>query len=265
VRRLTVFAKGNNDVRDSLHSMRVAGEIRWNGINELVRERFPDAIVRVRHEICTRSDALLAAGGEVPAELSAWRLPLEPYTPAAQFSEALFATDADAIVLSLQPDVVSQLLVHRRDGYLFYPQNWAAWSAADQLRLRDEFAPAPALDADASMRNFARIIGRLRQRSPAPILIYNLSSVIPGETVHCHQGLEGILSTRIRQFNLGLAELSESTGISVIDVDAIIARAGAERLKIDALHLTAAGYRLIAEEVLRVLDDLGCFSTATER
>lgn len=263
MRRLTLFAKGNNDVRDSLHSMRVAGEVRWNGVNELVRARFPGTLVRVRHEVWTRSDALLNANGTIPAALSTWQLPLDPYTPAAQFSQALFETDADAIVLSVQPDLVTQLLEHRRDGYLFYPQNWPSWSAADKLRLRNEFAPAPALDVDLSMRNFARIISRVRERSPVPILIYNLSSVVPGETVHCHQGLGEILSARIRKFNLGLIELSEKTGISVIDVDAILARAGAQRLKIDALHLTAEGYRLIAEEVVRVLDDLDCFSPST--
>jgi hypothetical protein len=54
-----------------------------------------------------------------------------------------------------------------------------------------------------------------------------------------------------------LTELSESTGISIIDVDTIVARHGADALKIDAMHLTPAGYELVAYEVVRVLDDLG--------
>ena len=263
MRRLTLFAKGNNDVRDSLHSMRINGEVCWNGVNEIVGARFPGTIILVRHEVWTRSDALLEAEGSVPSDFDTWQLPLDPHTPAVQFSSALFTTDADAIVLSIQPDLVTQLLLHRRDGYLFYPHNWSAWSAADKDRLSAEFVPAPPLDVDASMRNFVRIIERIRERSPTPILIYNLSAVVPGDTVHCHQGLGEIMSTRIRKFNLGLAELSAQTGISVIDVDAILARAGAQRLKLDALHLTAAGYRLVAEDVVRVLDDLGCFSSAT--
>jgi hypothetical protein len=259
-RRLTLFAKGNNDVRDSLHSLRIGGEVRWNGINEVVRARFPGTLVRVRHEVWTRSDALLAADGRVPAELAAWPLPLSPHTPAVQFSDALFATDADAIVLSIQPDLVTHLSAHRRDGYLFYPHNWLTWPAADKARLAADFAAAPLLDADASMRNFARIVARIRERSAAPILIYNLSAVVPGDTVHCHLGLGEILSTRIRRFNLGLADLSARTGISVIDVDAVLARAGAARLKLDALHVTPEGQRLVAEEVVRVLEDLGCLA-----
>ena len=68
----------------------------------------------------------------------------------------------------------------------------------------------------------------------------------------------------MRRFNLGLAELSQQTGISVIDVDRIVARAGADRLKLDTVHLTAEGCRLVAEEVVRVLDDLG-YLPAAER
>src|SRR5262249_51746220 len=88
LRRLTLFAKGNNDVRDWLHSRRVGGELCWNGINEVVRARFPGTTVRVRHEVWTRSDALLGAESTVPRELDGWSVPLAPHTPAAQFSNA---------------------------------------------------------------------------------------------------------------------------------------------------------------------------------
>jgi lysophospholipase L1-like esterase len=64
-------------------------------------------------------------------------------------------------------------------------------------------------------------------------------------------------STRIRKFNLGLVELSEELGVSIIDLDTLLARHGADELKLDTIHLTAPGYRLAAEEVVRVLADLG--------
>ena len=56
--------------------------------------------------------------------------------------------------------------------------------------------------------------------------------------------------------------MSRQTGISVVDVDAVVARAGAARLKLDALHLTAEGYRLVAAEVVHILADLGCLPEA---
>jgi hypothetical protein len=71
-----------------------------------------------------------------------------------------------------------------------------------------------------------------------------------------------IFSTRIRRFNLGLVELSQQTGISVIDVDTIVARGGADLMKYDAVHLTGEGCRAVAEEVVRVIEDLGCLTAA---
>jgi hypothetical protein len=258
--RLTIFAKGNIDVRDSLHSLRIDGKVLWNGINEIIRQRFPERLARLRHELWTRSDALLEANGIVPLDLSKRRLPLHPYSATAQFSRALFETDADVVVLSIQPDLTTPMVRHRRDGYLFFPSNWEQWPSAERVWLRDEFEKLDVLDVAESMRNLARIIAQIREHSTVPILIYNVSSVVPGESIHCHEGLEDILSTRIRRFNLGLIELSQRTGISVIDVDSIIARTGAERLKLDTVHLTGEGCRLVAEEVVRVLDDFDCFS-----
>jgi hypothetical protein len=76
--------------------------------------------------------------------------------------------------------------------------------------------------------------------------------------VHCFSGLDETLSTRIKRFNLGLIDLSRATGASIVDVDTIVASHGANRLKIDTLHLNAEGSRLVAEEVVRILADVGC-------
>ena len=262
VNRLTLFAKGNLDLRDSLHSLRLGGELVWNGINEIVRERYPAWTVRLRHETWAHSDALLEAGGVVPAELAARDMPLEAYPATSQFSAAIFTTDADAIVLSVQPDLMISLKRHRRDGYLFHPAGRLDWSLEDQAWLRSNFDTLGPLDVAQSMGNFTRIVERIRAYTQAPILIYNLSSAVPGEQIHDYRGMEDSLSIRIRQFNLGLIELSQKTGISVIDVDAILARAGADRLKLDAFHLTAEGCRLVAGEVVRVLEDFGLFDGA---
>ena len=258
--RLTIFAKGNLDLRDCLHAFRVGERVVWNGINDVIRSLHPGIVTRVQHELWTRSDALLQPATAAPADLVQRSLPLAPYTPASQFSQALFQSDADAIVLSVQPDLMTALVQHRRDGYLFYPNNLDSWPANDRQWLRLNFEAAGLLDVAASMTNFESIIVRLRARSRAPILIFNCSSVVPGDAIHCHSGLEDILSTRIRRFNLALIELSERTGISIIDVDSIVARGGADRLKYDAVHLTPEGCRLVAEEVVRVLDELDVFS-----
>jgi hypothetical protein len=262
VRRLTIFAKGNLDVRDTLHALRVGGEVKWNGLNTALRDRQPGVVSRVRHEVLTRSDALLEAGGKVPDSLAARALSLGDFPAEAQFSRALFETDADAVILSIQPDITVGLLRHRREGYAFHPTDWRAWPPEDQAWLWDSFRGGELLDVAASMANFERIVARLRERSDRPILIYNVSAVSAGETIHTHLGAEELLSTRIRRFNLGLIELSQRTGVSIIDVDRIVAAGGAARMKYDTLHLSPEGCRAVAAEVARVLDDLGCLAPA---
>jgi hypothetical protein len=259
VKRLTLFAKGNVDVHDSLHSCRISGELLWNGINDALRQTKRDATVRLRHETMTRSDALLHAAGTVPEEVAARNLSLGAYPAPSQFSRTIFDIAADAIVLSVQPDVASGMMRHKAGGYFFYPSEAASWAAEDRAWLNAQFESLSRLSVADSMANLAAIVGRIRQNSEAPVLIYNLSPIIARETIHCYLGLGETLSTRIRRFNLGLAELSEDIGVSIVDVDTIVARHGADALKIDAMHLTPEGYKLVAREVVRVLDDLGLF------
>ncbi|HKT55105.1 MAG TPA: SGNH/GDSL hydrolase family protein [Caulobacteraceae bacterium] len=262
--RINIFARGNLDVRDTLHSLRIGGELTWNGVNEVLRDVHPDAVVRVRHETGTRSDALLAADGRIPPELGALEVSFAPYPLENQFAPALFEAQADAFVLSIQPELMTCLVRHKREGYLLFPGEWADWPLDKQAWLKANFDDAGLIDIEAALANFGAIVDRLRARSEAPILIYNLSYVVPGEQVHNHQGLEDLLSTRIKRLNLGLIELSQSKGVSIIDVDAIIARGGADRLKIDAIHLTTEACRRVAEEVVRVLDELDVFAQASE-
>ncbi len=256
MKRLTLFAKGNVDVHNSLHSCRIAGEVRWNGINDVIRGRI-DAVVRLRHETWTRSDAVLEARGIVPREIAERQLQLGSYPAASQFGTALFDGNADAVVLSILGETATALMTHKHAGFRFYPSDAEKWTQSDRDWLKTDFSRSDLLDVRKLMENLEQIIDRIRTRTEVPILVYNVSSIVPGETVHCLQGLGEIYSTRCRRFNLGLAELSEQTGISIIDVNSIVGRAGADRVKLDAMHLTADGYRLVAEEVARVLGDLG--------
>jgi hypothetical protein len=257
VKRLKLFAKANVDVYDSLHSCKLAGRVVWNGVNEVMRDTGRGTVVRLAHETCTGSAALLEADGVVPGEVAARAHLMGSFPPASQFSAAVFETDADAIVLSVQPELDVDLCRHRERGYLFHPANAARWPEDDRAWLKREFTPPERVAVNDWPACFEQLIGRIRRHTGAPILVYNLSSVVPGERVHCYSGLEDALSTRIRRFNLGLIDLSERLGVSIVDVDAVLARAGADRLKLDATHLMPEGYRIVAEEVVRVLDDLG--------
>jgi hypothetical protein len=161
-------------------------------------------------------------------------------------------------VLSINADVMTDLLVHREDGYPFYPGNIDGWTSAQRQWLRERFRPLGLLDASASMAYFEHIVSGLRAISEAPILVYNMSSIVPGDDASCQLGLDDSLSTRIRRFDLALIDLSARTGIHIVDVDRIVACSGADALKVDFIHYRPAAYRLIALEVARILEQEGC-------
>jgi hypothetical protein len=258
VRRVKLFAKGNVDVYDSLHSSRIGGAVRWNGVNEALKVSHPGVTIRVRHETAPRSDAMAEASGQAPPEAAGIDRLLGSFPVASQFSTAMFTTDAEVIVLSILTDVlVSSLYRHRKLGFALLAGDCEVWPAADRAWLEREFVRQPRLEPEESMRHFERLIARIRGASEAPILIYNLSPIMPGDDVHCYAGLDETFPRRIRRFNNALADLSARTGISIVDVDRIIARAGADRTKLDIYHLTPEGYALVAAEVVRILDDLG--------
>lgn len=257
MRRLRIFAKGNVDVHDSLHSCRLGSDLLWNGINAVFRERSLEVMARVRHETWARSDALLAAEGRIPEVVASRDLPLGAYPATSQFSRAVFEDPADVIVMSILPDVMSGMVRHKDTGVLLYPSGLDQWSPEDRLWLKSDFDALEPLDVAQSMDNLRAIVSEIQAQRATPILVYNLSPVVPGETLYCYQGMDETLSDRIRRFNLGLVELSRQTGINIVDVDRILAEHGVSALKRDPVHLTAEGYRLLAYEVVRVLEDIG--------
>lgn len=255
--RRTIFAKGNLDVRDSLIALRLGGQVSWNGINELLRQAGSELRVRVHHETWTRSDALLTATGHVPTSLLTWsELPWGSYPLASQFSRAFLEVPADAYVMSAMPDIFTQLYRHRQEGYCLHPEGRAHWPQAARDWLARDFERLGLLAPEASMEQLHLLVTQLRARTDAPILIYNVSSVMPSELIHCWEGLQETFSTRVMRFNMALTELSRASGISIVDVDRIVALMGAQAAKRDQIHLTAAGCEAVAREVVRILVDL---------
>lgn len=254
--RLTIFAKGNSDVADSLFMCSDAGAS-WGGINEALRGQGADVRVRLRHETFIRSDALVAAQGGVPPALADLRFDW-PYTASDQFGTGIFEDPADAHVLSIQPDITMKLLRHRASGVLFYP-GAPQKIAKDQMPwLRAECDMMPLLGVEEALKSWRAVVARIRARSAAPILFYNLSTVAPGDMLANYRGLAPTLTTRIKQFNLALIDLSAETGVFIVDVDRLAARHGADLLKLDAVRLNAKGSRLVAEEVIRILREARC-------
>ncbi len=253
--RRSVLAHGNTDIRDSLVALRVNGQIEWNGLGALARMRTPACTVRVRHETALPFAALLAP--PPPAGLIPDDLPLGPFPLAVQCSRAVLTPGDAAVVLSIQPDITMPLARHPATGALFHPYESGSWPPAQQQWLRDGWSRCPFPDPAATMTGLAAVIARIRITADVPILVYTVSAHVPGDTVHAYAGLPETLATRIRRMTVALVDLSAALGFSIIDVDRIVAGAGARAVQRDSLHLSAEGCRLVAAEVERVLDDYG--------
>lgn len=267
-RVMRIFARGNVDVRDSLLWSKVGGELQWNGINEVLRVRHPGVVAKVRHETCARLD-LLPLPGEVllaPPETLARSLPSPGAHPIdRQHRSALFEGPAEIVILSVQSFATNALVRHKREGWLLLPDELQAWDADSRAFLQRECVNAGLAPIEPALRRLEELIVAIEEQLGAHVLVYNLSPVLPGDRTHCWLGAEDSLQLRARRFNLGLADLSARLGFSVVDVERIAACAGAERLKVDLFHLTGEGWRLVAEEVVRILEERGCFDATGER
>lgn len=265
-RIVRIFAKGNVDVRDSLLWSRINGVVEWNGINEVLRARHAGVLARIKHETCVRLD-LIPLPGERPLEPPqevARLLPSGAHPIDRQHRTAMFDQPVDVVVLSLQSAATNALVRHRREGWLLLPDEIESWDAHSRDYLEQECEYAGLADIGATLDRLEQLMLAIDEKLRAHVLVYNLSPVTPGERTHCWLGAEDSIALRVQRLNLGLAELSARLGFSVVDVERIVACAGVDRLKIDLIHLSAEGWRLVAEEVVRILEDRGFFATGEE-
>lgn len=259
-KRLHVFIKGNDDVRDSLLSSREGGKMVRRGLRELIRDKYlGDFNIETDHEPCGRFDLLLQQlGGSTFAEdLSKAGLDIDGNFLAAQFQSRLFEEAPDLIVFSIQSEVDHDMWRHRQKGYFFCPPpRWEqVWSPYQKEWFLEQFSTMGLIEVHQFKENFIRLIKAVKERLDAHIIVYNRSSMDPDDHTHNYHGLEETLALRIHKFNLALMEISVLEGISIIDVDRLTAefdgRGGRHALK--ALHFT------ICQEFLRVLEDIGFF------
>ena len=62
------------------------------------------------------------------------------------------------------------------------------------------------------------------------------------------------------KFNLTLFEVSRLTGVSILDIDRLLQMLGGEKYAKDIRHLHKKMFPSIADEFVRILEDIGFFS-----
>jgi hypothetical protein len=167
--------------------------------------------------------------------------------------------DIDVVVFSLLPDLVPLVLTDREgnagvDSF----QTWGKYGP-DQLTWTVEHTPPPTGESVWEWKErVTQLIRFVKEQLTSHVIIYNCSALYPGEYIHNYKNISDTITERIKRYNLSVIELSIAEGISIIDVERIVAQAG-DRFLVDCLRYTNEAYAAIGTEFLRVLDDIGFF------
>jgi hypothetical protein len=194
-----------------------------------------------------RSDFLSPVAPAIPDELYAKGL-----VPVSDDdTRPLFHPDRQVVVLSLLADVQQTAFRHRRKRYLFLPlPQWQErWSESQRAWVADHFNVEPVIDLEVAAMHWRLILAEIQRRSRAIVFLCNVFRHIQGPPAYRYFGTPVSLGERIRRFNLLAAELSQETGICIIDLDRALAARGARALQTD-YRLTSEPAATVGAEVL---------------
>jgi hypothetical protein len=261
---LRVFLKGNDDLCASLLGEPAEKQAGTSSLQDLFYEKYGDAFtIELTHEPYARSDVLLDQVDMpvLPAELREQDWGRDTDFIATQFRTRLFEEPRDIVVFSVQPDMAHPVWRHHRSGYLLCPPpGWEQdWTPARKSWFAENFLPLGLLPVAEFKANLARLIRAVKGRLDAHVLIYNVSTVEPDDQVHNYHGQEDTWALRAHQLNLALMQLSVMEGISIIDVERLVAEHGASRHVLQAGRYSREVHEAIRREFLRVLEDIGFF------
>ena len=121
----------------------------------------------------------------------------------------------------------------------------------------------PAVTAGMAVEEFKRSlidqIRQIKQQLNAHVIVYNCSSVDPGDHVYNYHGIPDTFAIRVNRANLALMQISQMEGISIIDVERIVGHLAGEKVVKGPLDYTDETYAAMGQEFVRVMEDIGFF------
>jgi hypothetical protein len=124
----------------------------------------------------------------------------------------------------------------------------------------DASVTSPSPDAAAArfgetMREIARIV----KDNEAHLIVFNGSTYDPADPPSCYDGVESTPALVIHQLNCVLIGQSVLDGLSIIDIDRIMAEIGGRSHVEKPLSYSPHACDVVCDELVRVLDDYGFF------
>lgn len=123
-----------------------------------------------------------------------------------------------------------------------------------------EITADQSFDRAAYREKMSRLFSLVRSKLDAHVIVFNASTVDPTESVHRIDPEAGdpfVVATQ--KLNLALVELSYSHGISIVDVDRLLAEFGTDVHVKGRLDYSPEAVVAVRDEFIRILEDIGFF------
>lgn len=171
------------------------------------------------------------------------------------------------VVLSISSDVGRTVYRHKEHGFLVDPGGW--WLAAEMSDVLGDltvakwfaanFTKTPRISVEDSVANFERIIGEVRARTGAFVVVMNVLTVDPGSTALDYKHANSPHRLRRREFREAFSYLGQKLDLPVLDVDRLTKQLGISG-QADFVHYTPQQKKLISAEFAGLLSDAGVIS-----
>ncbi|MHC5823877.1 MAG: class I SAM-dependent methyltransferase, partial [Nostoc sp.] len=263
---IRILVKGDRDAIDSLLPTIQGGKKLDKSLRDLINEKSDRAFqIEIIYEPGGRSDLWLQQLGEITF-LNEWHafeqlgsFPCKQLETllTGQSPTSLLAADIDIIVFSTQAEITKKLWQHSQTGYLIdIPEDWEQQlSEAEKQEFQQHFSPTGLLSTEQSQANFSQLIQLLKEKTGAYIICYNCCDFDPSDRTHNYYQQKDPLSIRIQKLNLALIKLSMQEGISIIDVESVLAELGTQQHTLKALEYSLVADGAICQEFFRVVED----------
>lgn len=214
--------------------------------------------LEVRHFPAARFDLMAQRLGsanapdiDVPDGLAAWF--------GSNFSPSPLAQGPIMMVLSAAEVLRSVVFRHKAGGFLVSaPPSPAAEAHREWLDANFEPSPLGASEMTSALEEIAR---RSKEQE-AEVVIYNVSTFVPAERPHWFPaGEPEPLSMIANRVDSILDSVAAKSGISVLDVDRIVAEYGAGEAVEAIGQYAAAALESIGEEAIALISELTGIST----
>lgn len=133
-------------------------------------------------------------------------------------------------------------------------------SIADDVAGLPERGEDPIAAVESVKADLVAAVGIIKEQGGAHVLVANASTVDPDDHVYNYHGRAvDPVALRIHRLDLMLIAVSHEEGVSIIDVDRLIAELGGAGNVLAATRYSENACERIAVETVRILEDYGFF------